>query len=230
MKKGIHPDYHMIDVKMTDGTTSRPARPGARKATRWRWTSTRWRTRPGPAVGQADGHRRPRVEVQEQVRRPGLLIRRTACRSAALAPGGVFALRFWERLADFPNWALSPCAPYLRAPAGRERGTKGHGAYHRRRERKGRVGQVDHLHACGTALARLGFRWRRWTWTCGSAVAGRYVENRRAYMARAGLTCPRPITGPARDRGGRPCPGRERERPPAVAMRWRRWSRCRISS
>ena len=21
MKKGIHPDYHMIDVKMTDGTT-----------------------------------------------------------------------------------------------------------------------------------------------------------------------------------------------------------------
>ena len=34
MKANIHPDYHTIKVVMTDGTEYRPARPGARKATR----------------------------------------------------------------------------------------------------------------------------------------------------------------------------------------------------
>ena len=87
MKAEIHPEYHSITVKMTDGTdATRPARPGARKATRCRWTSTRWRTRPGRAAGQADGHRRPRVEVQEQVRRSRLLIRLVSLRRREAAP------------------------------------------------------------------------------------------------------------------------------------------------
>ena len=49
MKSGIHPDYHMITVEMTDGTKFQSARPGARKATRSTSTSTRRSIRRGPA-------------------------------------------------------------------------------------------------------------------------------------------------------------------------------------
>ena len=34
MKKDIHPDYHMITVAMTDGTTYQHARPMAKRAPR----------------------------------------------------------------------------------------------------------------------------------------------------------------------------------------------------
>ena len=76
MKQGIHPEYHMIDVKMTDGTvfqTKTDLGQGRRP------DGARHRPAGAPGLdrrlGQADGHRRPRVEVQEQVRRPRLLIR-----------------------------------------------------------------------------------------------------------------------------------------------------------
>ena len=47
MKADTHPDYHTINVKMTDGTIFQTKTTWAKKATRWRWTSTRWHTRPG---------------------------------------------------------------------------------------------------------------------------------------------------------------------------------------
>ena len=74
MKQGIHPDYHFIEVKLTDGSTYRTRStygkegdtlaleidPSAHPA----WTG---------GAQQADGHRRPRLQVQEEVRRPRLL-------------------------------------------------------------------------------------------------------------------------------------------------------------
>ena len=33
MKKDLHPDYHLIDVKMTDGTILKMGRPMAPRAT-----------------------------------------------------------------------------------------------------------------------------------------------------------------------------------------------------
>ena len=76
MKQGIHPDYHFIEVKLTDGSTYRTRStygkdgdtlaleidPSAHPA----WTG---------GSAQADGHRRPRLEVQEEVRGPRLLER-----------------------------------------------------------------------------------------------------------------------------------------------------------
>ena len=53
MKKDLHPDYHVIDVKMTDGTVVQMRRPGAPRATRCRSTSTRPPTRPGPVAATA---------------------------------------------------------------------------------------------------------------------------------------------------------------------------------
>ena len=50
MKPGIHPDYHEINVIMTDGTTYK-TRSCMGQAGRdpCAWTSTRNLTRPGPA-------------------------------------------------------------------------------------------------------------------------------------------------------------------------------------
>ena len=47
-----HPPRISRDRRQDDGRHRVPDqdRPGARKATRWRSTSTRWRTRPGPAA------------------------------------------------------------------------------------------------------------------------------------------------------------------------------------
>lgn len=52
MKNDIHPDYHFIDVKMTDGTIVK-MRSTVAKATRSPSTSTRRCTRPGPAATRA---------------------------------------------------------------------------------------------------------------------------------------------------------------------------------
>ena len=50
MKADIHPNYHMIKVVMTNGTSSSPARPMARRARRSTSTSIRTPIRPGPAA------------------------------------------------------------------------------------------------------------------------------------------------------------------------------------
>jgi len=55
MKADTHPEYHMINVKMTDGTVVQ--------------MKSTW----GKEGDQLAGHRWPRVQVQEQVRRSGLL-------------------------------------------------------------------------------------------------------------------------------------------------------------
>ena len=85
MKTGIHPDYHFIEVRLTDGTTYRTRStygkegdtlaleidPSAHPA----WTG---------GSAEADGHRRPRLEVQEEVRGPRFL---------RLGPGNRLAAR-----------------------------------------------------------------------------------------------------------------------------------------
>ena len=50
MKKGIHPDYHFIEVKLTDGTTYRTRSTYGAEGDRSRWTSTPRSTPPGPAA------------------------------------------------------------------------------------------------------------------------------------------------------------------------------------
>ena len=78
MKQGIHPDYHFIEVKLTDGTTYRTRSTYGKEG-----DYARARDRPLGAPGldrrlaRADGHRRPRLEVQEEVRGPRLLTVRT---------------------------------------------------------------------------------------------------------------------------------------------------------
>ncbi len=74
MRKDIHPDYHVIDVKMTDGTV-------LQMRTTWGKEGDTMTLDIDPTVHPAwtggssrlmDAGR-PRVEVQEEVRRPGLL-------------------------------------------------------------------------------------------------------------------------------------------------------------
>ena len=48
MKDGIHPDYHEINVVMTDGTEFKPKALGASQGIPCVWKSTRPRTRHGP--------------------------------------------------------------------------------------------------------------------------------------------------------------------------------------
>jgi hypothetical protein len=77
MKAEIHPDYHTITVKMTDGSTY---------VTRSTWgkdgDTLSLDIGLDRAAGEAAGHRRPCVEVQEQVRWPRVLIP-TAARNPA---------------------------------------------------------------------------------------------------------------------------------------------------
>ena len=74
MKNDIHPDYHLIDVKLTDGTVvqmrSTYGAEGDTAVAGHRPVGT-----PGLDGRHLapDGHRRPRVEVQEQVFGPRLL-------------------------------------------------------------------------------------------------------------------------------------------------------------
>ena len=50
MKQGIHPDYHFIEVKLTDGSTYRTRSTYGKEGDQLASRSTRRRTRPGPAA------------------------------------------------------------------------------------------------------------------------------------------------------------------------------------
>ena len=82
MKKGIHPDYHTIEVRLTDGSTlCHPSTYGAEGAgleidlVGASWPDRWWK---------AARYRRARLEVQEEVRGPRT---RVAARPAAAGNG-----------------------------------------------------------------------------------------------------------------------------------------------
>ena len=74
MKKDTHPDYHVIDVKMTNGDV-------VQMRSTWGAEGDQLSLEVDPTVHPgldwrrhpASGHRRPRVEIQEEIRGPGLL-------------------------------------------------------------------------------------------------------------------------------------------------------------
>jgi ribosomal protein L31 len=53
MKADIHPNYHFIEVKLTDGTTYRTRSTFGEEGQTLSSTSTRRRIRPGPAARSA---------------------------------------------------------------------------------------------------------------------------------------------------------------------------------
>ena len=76
MKKGIHPDYHFIEVKLTDGSTYRTRSTyGADGAVLTLEIDPSRASGLDRRLGQAARHRRPGLEVQEEVRGPRLLRR-----------------------------------------------------------------------------------------------------------------------------------------------------------
>ncbi len=79
MRDGIHPDYHFIEVKLIDGTTYRTRSTYGEEGDTLALEIDPSRP-PGldRRLAQADGHRRPRVQVQEEVRGPRLLTREVA--------------------------------------------------------------------------------------------------------------------------------------------------------
>ena len=87
MKSDIHPDYHMIDVKMTDGTI-------VKMRSTWGKADDTMTLDIDPSAQpsldrrryEAYGHRRPRLEVQEEVRRLRILISAVAFVPSGLAP------------------------------------------------------------------------------------------------------------------------------------------------
>jgi large subunit ribosomal protein L31 len=53
MKKGVHPNYHFVNVVLNDGTSYKTRTTWASRIKSLRSTSTRPRTQPGPAVSSS---------------------------------------------------------------------------------------------------------------------------------------------------------------------------------